>query len=330
VSIDGHLPSEAALIAAFEQIEAQRGDISLSYFEYGTLAALLLFREARVDLQVLEVGLGGRLDATNIVDAEAALITSIGLDHQAFLGDTRDLIGFEKAGVMRGGCIAVCADPRPPASLLAYAQVIGAGLWCTPRDFGYEESGALWSWRGRDQPILSLPRPALAGPAQLRNAAGVVAIVQRLQPQLPADTDAIARALLALSLPGRFERRGRLILDVGHNAEAADTIAENLRILAPGRRVHLVLGMLDDKPVTEYCRRLAPQVAAGYFSSLPPPRGLSAEALKTLAAAGGIAGTCYDTPRQALAAAQARAGADELIIACGSFLTVAAIMDIPA
>lgn len=324
VSIDGVDADDAMLCAAFAQIERARQDIALTYFEYGTLAALWCFRGQGVQMQVLEVGLGGRLDAVNLVDADAALISSIGIDHTDWLGPDRDSIGLEKAHVFRAQRPAILADPEPPASLLAHAAQIDARLQRLGQDFYLVDKGRSWSWQSAALCLDALPLPGLQGAAQLRNAAGVIAVVQALQARLPVSDDAIRRALPRLTLRGRFQQRGRVIFDVAHNVEAAAVLADNLRVRLGDERVALVLGMLADKPVEAFCKTLSAQVRRVYCASLPPPRGLSAEVIRQHAEAAGMEAQEHADVASALHAAQAAADTDGWVVVTGSFLTVAA------
>ena len=326
VAIDGVAASDADLVRAFAAIEDARGTIALTYFEYGTLAALWLFRERGVQVQVLEVGLGGRLDAVNLVDADAALITSIGLDHLDWLGSGRESIGREKAHVFRAGCPAICADPDPPASIAQHARDIGAHYEAIGEAFfvAHVPGQASWDWtRGRSV-LRALPLPGLGGAAQLRNAAGVVAALSALQGRVPVSESAIRRALPRLALPGRFERRGHCIFDVAHNAEAAAVLADRLDTETGGRRVHLVLGMLCDKPVEAFCSALAPHVQHAYCAGLPPPRGLGSGELLGRARAAQLEASGYADVAAAMDAALRAAGNEEIVVVTGSFLTVAA------
>jgi dihydrofolate synthase/folylpolyglutamate synthase len=329
VAIDGvDLPDEA-YCRAFAAIEAARGEIPLTYFEFGTLAALWLFREAGVEVQVLEVGLGGRLDAVNIVDADCALITNIGLDHTDWLGADRDSIGYEKAGVMRPNRPAVSVEAEPPRRLLDHAESIGAPLRRLGLDYGFTaHADGRWDWRSEAQGYADLPAPALDGEVQYQNAAGVLAAVQALQPQRPVGEAAIRAALPALRLPGRYQHHGATILDVAHNVESAAVLADNLRRDPLAGKTWLVLGMLSDKPVEGVCALLAPLVAGAVFGGLPPPRGLKAEALRQRAAAGGLDGESAADVVQAYRRAQALAGPGDRIVVCGSFLTVAAVAEL--
>ncbi|MDR3415634.1 MAG: bifunctional tetrahydrofolate synthase/dihydrofolate synthase [Nevskia sp.] len=326
VAIDGQDVPDEALCEAFAAVEAARGAIALTYFEFGTLAALWLFRRAGVEVQVLEVGLGGRLDAVNIVDADCALVTNIGLDHTEWLGLDRDSIGYEKAGVMRGNRPAVYAEALPPARLLQHAEAVGARLLLAGRDFSFERSeDGGWNWHGAGAAYARLPAPALGGAAQYRNAAGVLAAVQALQPRLPVGEEAVRRALAVLALPGRYQRIGNTILDVAHNVESAEVLADNLRSESGPGATLLVLGMLADKPVEQVCAVLAPLVREAQFGGLPLPRGLDGPSLQQCAARAGLAGRAWHSVEQAYRAAQALAGPQDRIVVCGSFLTVAAV-----
>jgi dihydrofolate synthase/folylpolyglutamate synthase len=324
VAIDGALASDGDFCRAFAAIESVREEESLTYFEFGTLAALWLFREAKVDAQVLEVGLGGRLDAVNLIDADCALITNIGLDHTDWLGPDRQSIGREKAGILRNGRPAICVEPSPPVSVIDAAKKVCATMQILDRDFHFKRDGVKWEWSGADGAMKALPLPGLAGIAQLRNAAGVLASVQALQPKLPVPESAIRAALPELRLPGRFERHGQVTLDVAHNVEAAQVLVENLQADSIEGRIHLVLGMLRDKPVESFCRVLQPLVSSASLAALPPPRGLSAEELSERARVGGIEGDRFPSVDAALAHARSLARPADRVLVTGSFLTVAA------
>ena len=322
VAINGETAPDAVLTGAFAAVEKARGDTRLTYFEFGTLAALWLFREAAVQVQVLEVGLGGRLDAVNLVDADCAVITSIGLDHVEYLGRDRDSIGREKAGVMRGGRPAVCSDPDAPASIGAHARSTGASLWSYGREFGFQRAADAWNWHGPETHYKKLPPPALAGKIQFVNAAGVLAAVTRLQPHLPVPETALRAGLVRLRLRGRFEQRGNVVLDVAHNVEAARVLADNLRSTAR-RGCRFVIGMLSDKPVEGFGGALAPLAAKFYAAGLPPPRGIAGADLARRLQGSGVPTAAFDGVAPALAAARREAG-DHPVVVCGSFLTVAA------
>lgn len=332
IAVAGRYASDTELVAAFAAVESARGDTALTYFEFGTLAALALFRAREVDVQVLEVGLGGRLDAVNIVDADVALITSIGLDHTDWLGDSRERIGFEKAGIFRRGRVALCADEDPPASIQAQAALLGAELRQLGRDFGVEPGADGWRWRaaGRQMGLPQAPTPLPAS-----TLAGAVAAVEALRPAIGlgaarVDTridEALAQALSGLRMPGRCEHRGAFVFDVSHNREAAAVLAAHLRAHGGAQsRWRLVLGMLADKPVEAYCNELREQIGAVHFASLGGPRGLTASALAARAASAGLTGSEHASVADAVAAAQAAAGNEAGIVICGSFLTVEAAL----
>ena len=325
-AIDGVDVADAEWCRAFAVIERVRGDVALTYFEFGTLAALWLFREHGVQVQILEVGLGGRLDAVNLVDADAALITSIGIDHTDWLGPDRESIGLEKAHVFRAGRPALCSDPDPPASIAAHARAGGAALRQLGRDFHAQIEGERWHWLDAHTALRDLPMPGLPGAAQIRNAAGVLAAVQSLQALRPVPLAAIRAALPRLLLRGRFERIGRCIYDVAHNAEAAAVLAEQLGRCGEAAQRVLVLGMLADKPVEAFCAAIAPWVSRIYCVGLSPPRGLDAAALSRRVRALGIDAIACADLRSARALALAAAGEAGEVVITGSFLTVAAAL----
>ncbi len=326
VRIDGEPRSDADLCRAFAVIEAARGNVALTYFEFGTLAALWLFREAGVQLQILEVGLGGRLDATNLVDADAALVTTIGLDHQDWLGDTRELIAVEKAGVFRHGRIAISAERVPPATLIAEAARIGAPLQRREQDFDVSRVDNGFNWIGAEREYVNLPLPGIPGDAQLDNAAGVIALVEALQVRLPVPESALRSALPQLRVPGRLTQHGDLLLDVAHNTEAARVLAQAIERLHGTADWVLVLGMLDDKPHAAFVKALLAHLSAVVFVGLPPPRGLKAADLQarvSVSLPADMPQRCCDNMRDALRQARSLAGEGGHIVVTGSFLTVA-------
>ncbi len=330
VRIDGSLLDEARHVAAFAAVEAARGDTPLTYFEQGTLAALWLFQAAELDALVLEVGLGGRLDAVNVIDPDCAVVTAVDLDHQEYLGDTREAIGREKAGIFRAGRPAVVTDPDPPASLIEHARHCGAGLLRLGHEIGIETGEGAWTCRVQDQPYPALPMPSLPGRFQLHNAAAAVAALHVLRGRLPVPMQALRSGLARAHPPGRFQvlpDPPMTILDVAHNPQSARALAGNLaRLSTPGRRI-AVLGVLRDKDVAGVVQPLLPLIDAWHAAALPGPRGLSAQALAEVLQAGGgrVAGMHPDVA-QALIAARDSAGPADIIIVFGSFLTVAAAL----
>jgi dihydrofolate synthase/folylpolyglutamate synthase len=331
--IDGVNATDAALIEQFEAVEAARGTTSLTYFEFTTLAILRLLGEARLDALVLEVGLGGRLDAVNIVDADAAIVTSVDLDHMDYLGPSREDIGFEKAHVYRAERPAICSDPAPPKSLLDHAAAIGADLWRFGRDFNYQGDRQQWAYGGRHARRAGLPYPALRGANQLLNASGVLAVLEALGDRLPVSQQAVRQGLLTVDLPGRFQvlpGRPTVILDVAHNPHAAAVLAQNLDNIGFHPTTHAVFGMLRDKDIRGVIENVGGRVDHWHVASTSGPRGCDAASIAKLlrerncSADGSI--TEYPDPGSAFEGARKRAGADDRILAFGSFLTVAEVM----
>lgn len=333
VRIAGQEAMDEALCRAFAAVESVRSDIPLTYFEQGTLAALWLFRQANVEAVILEVGLGGRLDAVNIWDPECAVVTSVDLDHQAFLGDTREAIGFEKAGIFRPGRPAVCGDPVPPTSLLEHARDLGARLLRLDRDMRIEEQGETWSLRVNEAVFPALPRPAMVGAHQLANAACAIAALETLRHRLPVPRQALRHGLVQARQPGRFQVVGRQplrILDVAHNPHAARALAANLASLGArtgeGGRIIAVLAMLSDKDVGGVIEPLLPLVGSWHVAGLAGPRGLAGEVLGRELARLDARYQVHGCPAEAWLAACREAAAADTIIAFGSFYTVAELM----
>lgn len=332
---------DAALCAAFARVEAARrqaGDVPLTYFEFGTLAAWEVFAAAGCEVLVLEVGLGGRLDAVNLYDPDVALVTTVDLDHQDWLGPDREAIGREKAGIFRAGRPALCADADPPASLLRQAEVLGAPLQLIGRDFGFQpdaENRLQWRyWRRRADGSLerrSLAYPGLRGAVQLRNAALAIAALDTLAPRLPVTMQAIREGLIYAELPGRFQvlpGRPAIVLDVGHNPQAVRVLADNLGSMGFFAKTYAVLGMLADKDVAGSIAALRGRVDHWFLADLDGPRGMRAEALAARLgeADPGAAASLHPNPGEALAAARERAGENDRIVVFGSFHTVAAAL----
>ena len=337
--IEGRSVSDAVLCDAFAAVEAVRGDVSLTYFEFTTLAILKLFADAKLDAIILEVGLGGRLDAVNIIDPDVAIVTSVDLDHQQYLGDTREKIGFEKAGIFRPQRAAICGDPSPPQSLVEHANAIGADLWLFGRDFNYSGDRQQWSYGGRAVRRHALAYPSLRGANQLLNASAALAALEVLRDRLPLGAQEIRAGLVLVELPGRFQvlpGRPAVILDVAHNPHAAATLAQNLDQMGFFPYTYAVFGAMSDKDVSGILLHLKDKIDHWYFCDLPLPRAASAESLASaLTGAGFVAGSggdgersiqCFGTPAEAYAAARDRVGENDRIIVFGSFLTVAGVM----
>jgi dihydrofolate synthase/folylpolyglutamate synthase len=282
IQLNGEMATDEEIIRQFQRIEETRGDISLSYFEYTTLAALMLFEERKVDAAVLEVGLGGRLDAVNVVDTDCAIITSVDIDHTQYLGDTREKIGYEKAHIFRPGRPAICADPMPPASIIDHAKQIGADLWLFGKDFNYAGDRQQWAYGGREQRRSGLAYPSLRGANQLLNATAALAALEALRPRLVVPQQAVRIGLSQVALPVRLQivpGTPVIVLDVAHNPHAAAALGQNLDAMSYFPATHAVVGMLNDKDIRGVIARLATRVTHWYCASLEGPRGTSGEDL---------------------------------------------------
>ncbi|MFT0548316.1 bifunctional tetrahydrofolate synthase/dihydrofolate synthase [Allopusillimonas ginsengisoli] len=282
IRVNGEYASDADITEQFDKIEDARGEVTLSYFEYATLAALLLFEREQVEVAVLEVGLGGRLDAVNIVDADCAVLTSVDIDHADYLGDTREKIGWEKAHIFRPGKPAICADPMPPESVAQYAQEIGADLWRFGQDFNYSGDRQQWSYGGRGRRRSGLAYPSLRGANQLINACAALAALDALRPHIVVTQQDVRLGLSQVALPGRLQILPgvpTIVLDVAHNPHAAAALGQNLDNMGHFTGTHAVVGMMKDKDVSAVIARLASRVDHWYCASLPEPRGMSGETL---------------------------------------------------
>ena len=326
---------DASLCQAFARVEAARqsaGEVALTYFEFGTLAAWEVFAAAEVELIILEVGLGGRLDAVNVYDADCAIVTGIALDHTDWLGATREAIGFEKAGIYRAARPALCADPAPPQSLLDHAASIGADLQRIGRDFGPVESAETWTFQGRQNARLeALPKPSLHGVGQLRNASAALAAIDALKDKRPVSLDAIRKGLVDVTLPGRFQivrERPTVVLDVAHNPQAVAGLAASLDDMRGFKRTVAVVGMLADKDIAGALSALAGKIDLWLLAGLDVPRGAPVETLAAVVNEGALGGSieCFSSPSEAWAHAAKLGGEDDRILVFGSFYTVAAVM----
>lgn len=324
VRLNGADIEDAALVKAFEKVEGARGKVSLTYFEFGTLAAFVAFAEAGVEDWVLEVGLGGRLDAVNVLDADYAVITSIDIDHIGFLGDNREVIGFEKAGILRRGIFAVCADPEPPASVLQQAVAQKVDLQVTGRDYqlSASQNDAATMELAVGDDLIELP----AGPLPVQSVAAAVVLARRLLPDVAPEI--LGRVARTVTVPGRFEllrENPRVRVDVGHNPHAARWLAGRVKAEhGAGGKVHAVYAALADKDVDGVMAAMKPVVDHWYFAGLDVPRGLSVDALLAHARGCGVSGgEGYENVSLALRAAVAKAGPDDFVVVFGSFYTVA-------
>lgn len=341
VRIDGVPVDDATLCAAFARVEAARQatGAALTYFEFGTLAAWEVFAAGQVDVLILEVGLGGRLDAVNVYDPDCAIVTGVALDHTDWLGETREAIGFEKAGIYRNGIPAICADPEPPQSLIDHANGINADLQLLGRDFGYFGQGdnkTQWTFWGRNKLRRGgLAPPGLRGACQLRNASAVLAAVETLKQRLPVSMQAVRRGLIELEVAGRFQvlaGRPTIVLDVAHNPQAVGVLADNLGDMGFFAQTIAVVGMLGDKDISGSLALLAGKVDVWLLADLDAPRGASAtvlsNALANVVAASKPSGRveCFAAPDEAFARAVELARENDRILVFGSFYTVAAVM----
>jgi len=330
IRIDGVPIGESDLVRAFEQVELARDRTPLTYFEFGTLAALWLFARARLDALVLEVGLGGRLDAVNLVDADCAIVTSVDLDHTEWLGTDRESIGFEKAGIFRGGRPAIFSGPELPASVAAHARAIGAELLVLGRDFDFERCGATWDWHAGEQRRTGLPPPNLPGEHQYRNACAALMALSRLQRRLPLSTDQLAAGLRDVRLPGRlqqFEGAVSWLVDVAHNPEAVQALANFLRDHPVAGQTHVVFGAMRDKQVENLATLLREQVGHWYLVGLEPPRGLAADELaRRLASLDIPVSGIYPEPSAGIQAARQTAQPGDRVLVFGSFVTAGAAL----
>jgi len=287
IKINGIPVDDAFICQAFERIEAVREDTSLSYFEFSTLAALDIFSRADLDIQLLEVGLGGRLDAVNIIDADASIITSISIDHTDWLGDTREAIAIEKAGVLRAQCPAIIGDPQPPTTLTQCARNINAQLLRINTEFSYTRSPEDWSWQSQNKQIKALPQPNLKGEHQYRNASAVLMAVESLQNKLPVSEKAIKQGIAHAYIAGRFQlitpdNSVPILLDVSHNPQAASALLAYLEAEFPKLTVHAIFTMMSDKDMQSVINLMKEKVHQWYISPLDNPRTSKESDIKTV------------------------------------------------
>jgi len=326
IRVRGREVTEEALLAAFAEIDAARGDISLTFFEWSTLAALVTFARANLDVAVLEVGMGGRLDAVNLLDADAAAVVSVGLDHQEWLGATVEEIGAEKAGIFRPGRPALFGGRQVPVSVAAHAAAIGARLRRIGTDFDFVERADGWDYVGFGSRRRELPLPALSGVSQLGNASVALALLESVEPTLLVPDEAVRAGLSAVRLPGRFQvipGQPEWILDVAHNAEAAVSLAASLAVRPAAGRTIAVCGILADKDVETVVAALAPQVERWIAVGLDGPRALlPAELARRIRAAGAASVIAVADVAAGLAQARAECRPGDRVLVFGSFLTV--------
>ena len=331
VRVGGREATDAELIESFGRVEAARGATPLTYFEFGTLAAVELLRQRCVEIAVLEVGLGGRLDAVNLWDADVSVVTSVGLDHLDWLGPDRESVGREKAGIYRCGRPAICGDRDPPRSLLRVAEEQGAALLCLGQGFDAIPGSDDWRFSGVDSRRTALPFPAMRGLYQIDNAACALMALECVAQRFPVDQQAVRAGLLGAVVPGRFQvlpGQPTVVLDVAHNAHAAAGLAATLRAQRVTGRTFAVVGMLQDKPIAEVLALLAPLVDEWHVAGISDtPRGAPASLLVAAARAAGAATVAeYAHVQAAYAAARSRAAREDRIVVFGSFYTVGGIL----
>ena len=339
--VHGEIVSPADLLSHFEAVEKARTqggeEVSLTYFEFTTLAILRLMSHSLLDVAILEVGLGGRLDATNVIDADCAIITSIDIDHVEFLGPDRESIGREKAGIMRTGRPVIVSDPMAPQSVVDHAREIGADLWRVGHDFNVGGDKQQWNWAGRGRRYAGLAYPALRGANQLVNAAGVLAAFEALRDKLPVTAQAVRNGMAMVDLPGRFQivpGQPTLVLDVAHNPHSVAALTANLDAMGYYPVTHAVFGAMVDKDLGPMIGKIGPLVDRWYFTSLPTPRALSGAELQQKwnavhMVAGGrkdVSSSVYPDPLVALQAAVEAADPADRIVVFGSFYTVGGVL----
>lgn len=327
IKINGSPIKDDKICQAFERIEKVRDNISLSYFEFGTLAALDIFSQADLDIQLLEVGLGGRLDAVNIVEPDVAIISSIGIDHVAWLGETREAIGYEKAGIFRASVPAIVGDPLPPNSLLQVADDKDAHFYALGKDFGYTKQQNDWQWFSGERRIDHLPEPALKGEHQYRNASAVIMAIVQLADRLPVNEQSIRLGLENVHLPGRFQLLDGAIpvlLDVGHNPEAVRTLAEYLTENFPNRRIHAIFSMMKDKDIAEVLRIMNPVVYDWFFAPLTNVRAATETLMREIFSQQAMSNVSfgYTGFLDAFTSAKKQASKGDLLLVFGSFFLV--------
>lgn len=331
--IHGREATDAELLQSFNRVEQARCRIenapTLTYFEFTTLAIMDLFANAGIDVAILEVGMGGRLDAVNIVDADCAIVTSIDLDHMAYLGNTREAIAFEKAGIFRKNASAICGDPVPPLSLIDHAKALGTDLWLIGKDFGFEGDQQQWGWSGRGKRFSGLAYPALRGANQLLNASAVIAALMALHDRLPVSAQDIRNGFALVELPGRFQvlpGKPSIVLDVAHNPHAAATLAQSLDKMGYHPYTYAVFGAMADKDIEGVLKPMMDLVDYWYCTDLPTARAAKGIDLAKQIQGLGKEAEVFSGAGGAYQMALDKAGEGDRIVVFGSFYTVAGVM----
>lgn len=331
---------DEVLLKYFARVEQARlalnPPVSLTYFEFTTLAILICFSEAPIDVVILEVGLGGRLDAVNIIDADCAIVTSIDLDHQKYLGNTREEIGFEKAGIFRSGKPAICSDPIPPKRLVNYAKEIGADFWQSGVDFNFQGDQQQWAWSGRGKRYSGLGYPALRGANQILNASGVLAALTALRNQLPVGVQDIRNGFALVDLPGRFQvipGQPTTVLDVAHNPHASATLAKSIEKMGYFPYTYAIFGIMQDKDIDAVIIPMIDIVDYWYCVDLPTPRSATAIHLKQRLIELGVKQSeesgieIFDSVGAAYQKSLIKVSQNDRIVVFGSFFTVAGVLN---
>ncbi len=339
--VNGEEASDHLLLEHFTAVEKARVSLldapTLTYFEFTTLVIMHLFAQSNLDAVVLEVGMGGRLDAVNILDADCAIVTSIDIDHADFLGNSREAIGLEKSGIFRSRQIAVCGDPAPPQSLIDYAEKLGCDLWLHGRDYNYQGDKQQWGWAGRKKRFSGLGYPALRGVNQILNASAVIAALMALHQRLPVSAQDIRNGFALVELPGRFQvlpGQPTVVLDVAHNPHAAATLGQGLDKMGYHPYTYAIFGAMADKDIEGIINPLLGIVDFWFCTDLPTPRAASAnylaeklEALGVKSKNGSDGGiNTFENPAAAYQKALSQAGEGDRIVSFGSFYTVAGVM----
>ena len=324
IRVNGEPAKDDAICDAFSRIDRARNETSLSFFEFGTLAALDLFSAAELDVQILEVGLGGRLDAVNIIEPNAAMIASIAIDHRDWLGDTREKIALEKAGILRVGKPAIIGDPNPPKSLIDYAATTGITLSQQGIDFCYERTTTGWNWQSRCMRLEQLPMPAIAGEHQLLNASAVLELLHSVSEQRPVREASIRLGLETVKLAGRyqyFDGPVPVLVDVAHNPQAVETLADYLRTHFHEKRIHAVFAIMRDKDIPGVINPIKSLVERWYLAPVPLARATSESELRAIfheLSVDNLEGGFKDVS-EAFALAETNASEGDLVLVFGTF-----------
>ncbi len=335
IRVAGKEVSDQIICNAFDRVDRARDGTSLTYFEFATLAALDIFAQQQPQVVILEVGLGGRLDAVNILEPDIALITTIDIDHTGWLGDSREQIALEKAGIMRRGKPTVFGGANPPHTLLGRAAELGVDLCLSEVDFSYHRQAGVWSWKGRSISYDNLPNPRINGEFIFRNCSAVLMALELLQRRLPISADAVREGLRNLQIPGRFQRLSgpvSVILDVAHNPEASRELAANLGKMQSDGRTLALFSALSDKDITNVVEPLRPLVDCWYIGEINAERAASLEQMEKAMTAAGIAASNISSHTylaEAVTKAMADAETHDRLIIFGSFYTVSEMMQHP-